>query len=143
MAKFGLRVSFEDAFTRRGSKRFELEALDFPTALINADAFVVSLAAAMGADILVYCVSDDVLFTDSVTAGANLDEGITISVDLGGGKRAALKIPTPEGAYINTDGTVDMANALITAVEAHYTAGKVLISDGETVLDFLSGKLDR
>lgn len=143
MPIFQMNMSYVDAYQRRGTKSYELDALDYPTALTNAAAFVVVLAAAMMADILKYAVCTEVLVTDTVDALANKDEGVTISTDLGGGKTAALKIPTPVKSYINPDGTVDMADAIITNVEAFYTDGKVLISDGETVLDFLSGKLDK
>lgn len=143
MAVFGMSLSYVDAYQRRGTKSFELEAIDYATALTNAAAFVVVLAAAMMGDILKYAVSTEVTVVDTVDALANKDEGVTISTDLGGGKTAALKIPTPVKSYINPDGTVDMADVIITDVETFYTDGKVLISDGETVLDFLSGKLDK
>lgn len=143
MAIFELTVGYIDFYKRRGTKRFQLEAIDFPTALTNAGVFVTALEGAMGANIESYKVAQETANSDSATAASNKDAGITISCDLGGGKRAALKIPTPEDAYLNPDGTVDLTNALITAVEADYLSGKVLISDGETVLDFLSGKLDK
>lgn len=143
MPIFQLALSYVDAYQRRGTKSFELDAIDYPTALTNAGTFVGELANAMMADILKYSVATEVVYTDSVDALANKDEGITISCDLGGGKTAALKIPTPVKSYIDPDGTVDMTNAIITALESTYIAGEVLISDGETVLDFLSGKLDK
>lgn len=143
MPIFELSVGYIDSYTRRGNKRFQLDAIDFATALTNAGVFVTALEGAMGGDIESYKVAQETANADTPTAESNKDAGITISCDLGGGKRAALKIPTPETAYLNPDGTVDMANALITAVETEYVAGKVLISDGETVLDFLSGKLDK
>lgn len=142
MALFNLSLSYVDAYQRRGTKGFVLDAVDYPTALTNAGTFVGELANAMMGDILKYSVATEVLYTDTVDALANKDEGVTISCDLGGGKTAALKIPTPVKTYINPDGTVDLTDAIITALESTYIAGEVLISDGETVLDFLSGKLD-
>ena len=142
MAQFPLNISYVDAYQRRGVKSFLLEAVDYVTALANAALFVPELAAAMMGDILKYSVHTDVIFSDTVTPLANKDEGITISCDLGGGKTAALKIPTPVKSVINPDGTVDMTDVIITDLEATYVAGKVLISDGETVIAFLSGKLD-
>ena len=143
MAKFQLSISYCDAYTRRGSKSFELEAIDYATALTNAGVFVGELETAMMGDIVKYALATEVINADTVDPLANNDEGVTISCDLGGGKSAALKIPTPVKSYINADGTVDMTDAAIVALEATYVAGKVLISDGETVLGFLSGKLDK
>ena len=143
MAQFELSISIMDVYQRRGSKRFLLEALDIATAITNAGLFATSLADVMEAEILNYSVAARVAYTDTVGANANLDEGITISCDLGAGKRAALKIPSPKNSVLNGDGTVDLTDAAITALESHYLSGDVLISDGEIVLDFLSGKLDR
>ncbi len=143
MTIYQMSVSYQDAFERRGTKRYELDAIDHPTAVTNALALADALAGIMLADILSYSVGLDVIYADSVVAGANKDTGVTISVDLGGGKRASLKIPTPLLTLINPDGTLDMADALITTLETLFTSGKVLISDGETALDFINGKLDK
>lgn len=142
MALFNLALSYIDAYQRRGSKSFVLSAIDYPTALTNAGTFVGELANAMMGDILKYSVATEIDYTDTVDALANKDEGVTISCDLGAGKTAALKIPTPVKSYVNGDGTVDMTDAIITALESTYIAAEVLISDGETVLGFLSGRLD-
>lgn len=143
MANFQLAVSYIDAYKRRGTKSFLLSAIDYPTALTNAGTFVGELANAMMANILKYSLATEVVYSDTVDALANKDEGVTISCDLGGGKTAALKIPTPVKSYVNADGTVDLTDAIITALESTYIAGEVLISDGEVVIDFLSGKLDK
>lgn len=143
MPNYALTLSYEDAYERRGSKSFTLSAIDYPTALTNAISFLTALANLMMADILKYSVATEFVYTDTVDALANRDEGATISCDLGGGKKAALKIPTPVKTIFNSDGSVDMTDGLITALESEYLAGNVLISDGETVLDFINGKLDK
>lgn len=143
MPEFQLSLSYIDAYKRRGTKGFVLSAVDYPTALTNAGTFVGELANAMMANILKYSVATEVVYSDTLDPLANKDEGVTISCDLGGGKTAALKIPTPVKTYVNADGTVDLTDAIITALESTYIAGEVLISDGEVVIDFLSGKLDK
>ena len=143
MPTYALAVSYIDAYKRRGTKSFVLSAIDYPTALTNAGTFVGELANIMMANILKYSVATEVDYSDTLDALANKDEGITISCDLGFGKTAALKIPTPVKSVILGDGSVDLTDAIVTALESTYIAGEVLISDGEVVLDFLSGKLDK
>lgn len=143
MADFAMAMTYVDAYQRRGTKRYELSATDFTAALARAATLATALGNLMEADILKYTVGQEVPYTDTVDAGANRDEGITISADLGAGKTAAIKVPTPVNTVINPDGTVDITDGLITAFEAEFLSGEVLVSDGETVLDFLSGKLDK
>lgn len=143
MAIFQLTIALRDAFTRRTSKRFDLEAADHATAMTNAAAFLVEFEDVTGAEVLKYSVAEAVDGADTPTALSNVDAGITIACDLGSGKSASLKIPAPEMGFIDPDGTVDMTDIAITSLETFFTDGKVLISDGETVVDFLSGKLDK
>jgi hypothetical protein len=138
-----MALTYVDAYQRRGTKRYELDTLDFTAALARAATLATALGNLMEADILKYTVGQEVPYTDTVVAGANRDEGITLSADLGAGKTAAIKIPTPVNTVINPDGTVDITDGLITALETEYLSTEVLVSDGEVVLDFLSGKLDK
>ena len=143
MATFKMTVIYEDAYTRRGRKVFKLETLDFAAALTRAGTFASALAGIMGAKILRYDVGQEVSYSDTVTALSNKDEGATIQTDLGAGKTASLKIPAPEKGIFNADGSVDLTDALVTALESEYLSGEVTISDGEVVLDFKSGVLDK
>ena len=143
MAQFFVGVTYVDAYTRKGTKEFELSVADHATALTRAASLVGALAGIMDGKILKYSVRQDVAYSDSLTAGANKDEGISISCDLGAGKTATLKIPAPDKSVINADGTLDLTDAAVTALESEYLSGEVVISDGETVLDFLKGTLDK
>ncbi len=143
MADFAMALTYVDAFQRRGTKRYELSALDFTAALARAATLATALGNLMEGDILKYTVGQEVPYTDTVVAGANRDEGITISADLGAGKTASIKVPTPAKSVVNADGTIDLTDALITAFETEFLSGEVLVSDGEVVLDFLTGKLDK
>lgn len=143
MTIYAMALTYVDAYQRRGTKRYELDTADFTAALARAATLATALGNLMEADILKYTVGQEVPYTDTVVAGANRDEGITLSADLGAGKTAAIKIPTPVNTVINPDGTVDITDGLITALETEYLSTEVLVSDGEVVLDFLSGKLDK
>ena len=143
MATFAMALTYVDAYQRRGTKRYELDTLDFAAALARAGTLSTALANLMEGEILKYTVGQEIDYTDTVDAGANRDEGITISADLGAGKTAAIKVPTPVNTVLNPDGTIDLTDGLITAFETEYLSGEVLVSDGEIVLDFLSGKLDK
>lgn len=143
MPIYAMALTYVDAYQRRGTKRYELDTVDFAGALARAATLATALGNLMEADILKYTVGQEIPYTDTVVAGANRDEGITLSADLGAGKTAAIKIPTPVNTVINPDGTVDITDGLITALETEYLSTEVLVSDGEVVLDFLSGKLDK
>lgn len=145
MPKFLLSIQMQDAWgdKRRTTKRFTLDVLDWAAAGIRAGTFLTAWSNITGLDVLKYTLGQETPYTDTVTAEANMDAGATISCDLGGGKRAALKIPAPEVTILNADGSVDLTDALVTALESEYLSGDVTISDGEVVLDFLSGKLDK
>lgn len=143
MAIFNMALTYVDDFQRRGTKRYELDVVDFAAALTRAASLTSALADIMEGDILKYTVGQEVPYTDTVVADANRDAGITISCDLGAGKTASIKVPTPTMTVVNADGTVDLTDGLITALETEFLSTDVLVSDGEIVLDFLSGKLDK
>ena len=143
MPIFNMALTYVDDFQRRGTKRYELDTLDFTAALARAATLATALSNIMEGDILKYTVGQEVPYTDTVVADANRDAGITLSCDLGAGKTAAIKVPTPTMTVVNADGTVDLTDGLITALETEFLSAEVLVSDGEVVLDFLSGKLDK
>jgi hypothetical protein len=75
-------------------------------------------------------------------AGANRDEGMTISVLLDGGlKKASINIPGPIDAIRNPDGTIDITSAVMLALEDNYQTS-ILISDGELSDSFIKATLD-
>lgn len=143
MPTYNVSLKLRDAYKRRATLRRQVDAVDFTIAGTKAGALASAMANLMEAEILAYSVGQDTDYSDTVDTGANLDEGITITCDLGAGKTAPLKIPSPVNGVLNADGTVDMTDVLITSLESQYIAGDVLISDGEVALGFLSGKLDR
>ena len=117
-------------------------ATDQPTAVTQAEAFMDDMAPITELNILSYTVMERVVYSDSVTAGANRDEGITFSVRTADNEKATVKIPGPTNAILTSDGTVNLSDADVVAFIAHYTSGEILVDDGEVVTAFLSGRLD-
>lgn len=136
-------VLLRDAYNRVSTRKYELEAADFVTALANMALFVIDLAALTDADVLRSIVAQKVEVTDSVTAGANIDTGLTLSFDLGAGKSAAHKVPAPVASIFDANGVADLTDALVSDYVANFTSGAFLISDGETAVGVNSGMLDK
>lgn len=145
MPEYNLSVQMQDDYLRRTTKRWLVSAVDYATALTNAALFITNLSAITGCDVLAYSLATPVQVTDTVTAGANLDAGATFSTSIVGfpAKKASQKVPAPVASIINTDGTIDMTDAIVTDYTANFISGFVLVSDGETVDTFDSGRLDR
>lgn len=143
MPSYPCNISLVDAYGRAITKQVEISAADYATALTNASDFMDDLQAITEAEVLYYSVATKVVYSGTLTAGANRDEGATLSVRTTDNEKAVIKIPAPMNAIFNTDGTVNTANALVTALMANYTGAKVLVDDGETVIALLGGKLDK
>jgi len=142
MPIYPLSVSLEDAYGRLLSKRYDVFAADYATALTAAGDFMTDLALITEARILSYTLATKVVYTDSVTAGANRDEGVTFSVRTEDNEKAIIKVPAPENGILNSDGSVDLVDAGVSAFLANYLAGAILVDDGETVTEVISGRLD-
>lgn len=143
MPTYDVSVSIRDAFSGKTTRNYQVDALDYPTALSNAAAMVASLEAYIGAGVLKYSVSTVTFENETPAAGSNIDEGASFQMDLGSGKTATLKIPSPDTSSVNADRSIDLTDALVSALLAHWENGPFLISDGETAVGTLGGKLDR
>lgn len=151
MTVFFLHVTLEDAYGRQSTKRYESEdisGVDLGAELLTFQGFVTTLLAALAnlseADVLAYNMGTRVTYTDTVDAGANLDEGITLSVRKLDNYKGILKVPAPVNSVVNADGTVDITDALVTAYYNHFlVTGGFTLSDGENAQALLSGRLDR
>lgn len=143
MPTYDVSVSIRDAFSGKTVRNYQVDAIDYPTALSDAAAMIASLEAYIGAGVLKYSVSTVTFENETPAAGSNIDEGATFQFDLGSGKTASLKIPSPDTGSVNTDRSIDLSDALVAALLAHWTAGPFLISDGETAVGPLKGTLDR
>lgn len=145
MPVYDLSVEMVDAQNRKAYKRYTSQNIaDFPAALTAASGLVDDLAAITEGDILSYSVSQRIIYTDTVTPGANVDEAGTFVVRKADNRSASHKVPMPIAAIRNPDGTLDIENASVTDYFANfYAAGDWTISDEEEVIALLSGKLDR
>jgi hypothetical protein len=143
MAIFPVTFSLVDAYGRAASKRFDINAASHGDAVTAAGAFATDLAGITELRILSYVVGERVTYTDTVDAGANRDEGVTLSVRTADNEKAVIKVPGPVNSIFNTDGSVDTTDGAVTAFVANYLAGTVLVDDGETVTELIGGRLDK
>lgn len=143
MPLYQASVKLQDAFGRVSTRRYVIDEVGYAEASAAMANFVVDLAALTEAEILEYSVAFVTTYSDSVEAGANLDEGITLTLLKEDNRKASIKVPAPDTSVCNPDGTVDITNALVTNYTDNFTSGTFLVSDGEVATDLLSGKLDR
>ncbi len=143
MAEYRLAISMADSYGRAVRRSFTLEAIDQPTAMTAAGTFISDYANATGADILWYQVGEEITYTDAATAGSNRDEGATLVMRKADNKKATVNIPAPEATLFNADGTVDLADTVVTALMGHFLSGVVRISDHEVVTALVEGRLDK
>lgn len=144
MPFYPLTLGMSDAYGRTTTRSFKVEAADFATAQGVVTAFIPDYQAATQLQVYKSELTDKQLYAGAPQGGANKDEGMTISCELASepGKKASLQVPGPVDAIRNVDGTIDIANAIMTALEANFTGGGVTISDGEEVNTFIKGTLD-
>jgi hypothetical protein len=145
MANFRATLYLRDSYARDSVRRFTVTGGDFASVRSAMITFVNEYQALTQAEVLRWTLAEEIAFTGTLTAGANLDTGLTITAAIGGGgsKKGTIKIPATKTAFINADGSLDLTHIDIQLFEAEFTTGLVLISDGEVVDDFLSGRLDR
>lgn len=143
MAIFQAGITLQDAYTRRTTKRFEGDFLDFVTAQTALVLLVADLDALSESQVIAYSCSQKSDYAGSLVAGANNDAGITLSVMKTDNEKAVLKVPAPIASVINADGTVDITAEEVTDYVDNWITGTWTISDGEEVDSLLSGKLDK
>lgn len=145
MPIYDLTYTLRDAFKRLSSRSAQITALDFVAAQVVQATLLTAVGNLTNAQILKTSLAENLPYTDSLTAGANIDAGLTVIWEIGGvpGKKGNTKIPAPDITLFDANGVLDLADARVTAYAAPFLAGDVLISDGEVVDAILSGRLDR
>ena len=145
MPAYTIRVELVDAFQRDGSKVYETitSIVDEAAAVAAAELLMTDLAALTEMDILAYTVSRRVVYTDSVTGGANRDEGLTAVLRKVDNHKGTIKVPAPIDSVFNLDGTLDLTDTIVTDFFGNFlTTGQWTFSDGEQASSLVSGRLD-
>lgn len=145
MPEFLVMYELEDAYHRKTRKTFATvdDMADFDAAVTAAGDLAADIAGLSELDVLAYTVSQRTPYTDTVTAGANKDEGVTFTMRKADNRNDDIKVPGPINAIFNSQGQADMANAAVTAFLANFlVGGDFTFSDGEQATEAVKGTLD-
>lgn len=145
-----LSLTLRDDFGRETVKRFELvpqstlaEYDDACEAIVDALALITDLGIVRHDLVLTAFVSGG----GTIAEGANVDVGATFvgEIDGGNGKKASHKVPGIHMTYVGADGSIDVTQEDIAAYLGLFLdgTGVCLISDGEDMDVWLTGRLDR
>lgn len=143
-----LSISYEDDYGRRTVRKYEMETqVDLAAYQAAAVAFVAAVQAITDlAAVRVDLILDGVTAGFAVTAGANVDVGATFQglITDGNGKKASHKVPGIKPALVGTDGSIDITQVTVDAyLDQFLAAGAYMLSDGETISEWLKGALDK
>jgi hypothetical protein len=150
-SQYRITYVFRDAYGRKTRKLLETEVIsdvDLPTEFNTAAGYAAAMATALAnlseAELLWYTIAYEVVYADTVDAGANVDEGVTFVCEKGDGKNGVIKVAAPINAIFNVDGSVDLTDGVVTAfLNQFLVGGGFTFSDGENVTQILSGRLDK
>jgi hypothetical protein len=142
----GVTLLYVDAYSRRKTKQVQLVSVDPAQAETDALLVASTYANVTVGGIIKATIRGDIDLAGVAGAGSNIDTGVTVTCQLADRpEKASNKWPMPDPAIINPDGTLDLTNAEVIAVENLYvTPGNIaLLSDGEAIDGFISGRLDK
>lgn len=149
---FFVSYEMEDDYSRTASKEYELlpAVVTLAAAEAAALAFADALATISELRVLAYTIRQRYVYTDTVTPGANRDEGVTFTmrkVDL---MKGSIKVPGPINSIFDAEGKVITSPTLPTAVSdflEHFhhlgATAAFTFSDGEQWVEYSSGTLDK
>ena len=147
MPEFQVKFDLVDAYNRTGRKSFDTVAtlVDFAAAAAAAAALAVDLAVLTKMRILAYNISQRIVFTDAVTAGANKDEGLNITLRKEDNFKDNIRIPAPIDAIFDGQGNVITPTpaAVQDFIDHFFTTGSFAFSDGEQAIEFTGGVLEK
>lgn len=146
MPEYRVAVDLVDAYERSARKEFYTVSTmaDHASAVAAAASLMSDLANLTELRILSYTVGERTVYTDTVDAGANKDEGVTLTMRKSNNYKDSIKVPGPINAIFNADGTVDLTDAAVTAFVANFlTGGDFTFSDGEQATELVKGVLDK
>lgn len=146
MPSYMVTYEMVDAYNRRTRKTFHTvdTIADEAAAQAAAAALATDLANLTELDILAYNVSLRTVYTDTVTAGANKDEGVTFVMRKVDNFNDDIKVPGPINSIFDSNGNVDLTDAAVAAFLANFlTGGDFTFSDGEQATQAIRGTLDK
>lgn len=140
-----LTVTMEDAYKRRATKTFEMQAADYTTAATDRTAIIAALNAVTDLGVVSHILSEKTAVGDAASAGTNRDEGITLSVKLQDTEKGIIKVPGPVKTALDANGNLDITDAAWVAFVNLFGVppSECYLSDGDHVIEFLSGSLDK
>ena len=136
-------ISYFDAYGRSTTRTYGLAVADYTAARLRADSVLAALQNISELGIFKDSLQEVSAISGSAAAASNVDEGATLTWDIGSFKKASQAIPGPVKAIFNADSTVDLANAAVLAWEVEMVSGEVTISDGEVAINLVRGTLDK
>lgn len=144
MPQYKVAYAMVDSQNRSVSKTFETANLaDFAAATTAASGLATDLGNLTGARILSYSITERTVYTDTVTSGANRDEGLTLVVRKTDNFKDIIRVPAPIDVF-DGNGNVDVTNVAVAAFVSNFlTGGDFTFSDGEQAAELLSGSLDK
>lgn len=144
-------ITLFDKGSNSGTMQFELQAIDYTTAIASALAVVTALLAITNTVASNYRVTE-VFGNDAflLPVIGELENKASMTAQLAGAGegKANLKVPGPiDGIFVGAPGSganynvVDVADALLIAYETVFKTGEsAYVSDGQVITSFVSGK---
>lgn len=147
MPTYKVRFEMVDDYNRPSSKSFETvpTTVDYAAAAAAAAALAVDLAVLTELRVLAYTITERIVMVDAVTAGANRDEGVVLSLRKPDQYLDDIRIPGPINAIFDDNGNV--ITPLPAAVDDFLDnfadgTGDFTFSDGEQFAEFVRGYLE-
>lgn len=138
-------VSIRDGKNQETTKRFELMAIDAGVAETDAAAMLALFQPLCDGEILSYTVSGKVNVSDSVTGTSLKSDVMSITAQLHGRpEKANLRLPCFPDSKSDANGVLDLTDADVVAFQNAFiglSTNIARLSDGETIENFLRGKL--
>ena len=145
MPAYTVTFQLVDDYNRPASKEFVTvdTVVDEAAALTLAAAMAGAIAGLSELRILSYTVSQRIVYTDTVTVGANRDEGVTFSMLKEDNYKGNIRLPGPINSIFDGNGNADLTDAAVTAfINNFLTGADWTFSDGEQASAVLNGTLD-
>jgi hypothetical protein len=139
-----IAVTWQDAYGRTSTKRYGSDRTLLADAATDAAALIAAMGDISGAGTVKFEVIQVTPAINAPVALSNLDAGATIHCRLANGKLYPLHVPAILATKINSDGSVDVADAdIVTFVELFESGGHFTVSEGDLVTAPEYAELDR